>query len=162
MGVAGSGKSTLGKALAEQLDWKFLDADDFHPLENVAKMSAGIPLTDSDRTPWLDSLNRQLTSILAESHNPVLACSALKQEYRAQLMMGLNGIVVIYLKGSYELIRSRLLARESHFMKETMLQSQFEALEEPEAAVVLNVSMPVDQMLETIFTKYPSLERSLK
>jgi gluconokinase len=162
MGVSGSGKSTLGIALAQELGWVFFDADDFHSVENIAKMAAGIPLTDSDRAPWLSTLNRRLASTLTQGHHPVLACSALKEGYRAQLREDVMGIAVIYLRGSYEVIRSRLLARESHYMKENMLQSQFDALEEPEHAVVLDVLMPLDRMLDTIFTRYPTLERSLK
>ncbi len=162
MGVSGSGKSTLGKALAAELGWVFFDADDFHSVENIAKMTAGIPLTDSDRVPWLASLNLRLASMLDHGHHPVLACSALKEKYRLQLLGGIQGVAVIYLKGSYELIRSRLLAREGHFMKENMLQSQFAALEEPEEAVILEIGMPLDRMLDTIFTKYSTLKRSAR
>lgn len=120
-------------------------------------MSAGIPLTDSDRAPWLAALNHLLVSTLAADRHPVLACSALKEKYRARLLDGTVGIVTIYLKGSYENIRSRLLAREGHYMKENMLQSQFNALEEPEDALVLNISMPFHDMLDTVYRKYPSL-----
>jgi gluconokinase len=162
MGVSGSGKSTLGNALARELGWVFFDADDFHSVENIAKMSAGIPLTDSDRAPWLATLNRRLASTLAQGHHPVLACSALKEAYRTQLLENVMGLDVVYLRGSYKVIRSRLLAREGHYMKDNMLQSQFDALEEPGDAVVLDVLMPLDRMLDTIFTRYPTLERSLK
>ena len=162
MGVSGSGKSTLGRALAQKLDWVFFDADDFHSAENIAKMGAGIPLTDSDRSPWLNVLNDLLLSTLRNAHHPVLACSALKKKYRARLLEGVEGMAVIHLKGSFELVRSRLLAREGHFMKENLLQSQFNALEEPEDAVVLDVSMPLGKMLDTIFMRYPTLERSIK
>jgi len=162
MGVSGSGKSTLGSALAQELGWEFFDADDFHSPESIARMAAGIPLTDSDRAPWLEALNHLLLSTLRNTHHPVLACSALKEKYRTHLLKGVEGIAVIYLKGSYELVRSRLLAREGHYMKEKLLQSQFDTLEEPEDAVVLDVSMPLDKMLGTIFMRYPTLERSLK
>jgi gluconokinase len=162
MGVSGSGKSTLGKALAGELGWVFFDADDFHSVENIAKMSAGIPLADEDRIPWLASLNRRLASTLDQGHHPVLACSALKEKYRSQLLGGTQGVAVIYLKGSYELIRSRLLAREGHYMKENMLQSQFAVLEDPQEALVLDVGMPLDRMLDTIYTRYSTLKRSLK
>ena len=160
MGVSGSGKSTLGRAIAQELGWDFFDADDFHSVENIAKMTAGTPLTDSDRGPWLAALNRQLVSVLAANRHPVLACSALKENYRTRLLEGVKGVAVIYLNGSYELIRSRLMSRESHYMKESLLQSQFDVLEEPKEAVVLDVSMPIRKMLETIFTRYPTLERS--
>ena len=159
MGVAGSGKSTLGRALAQKLGWDFFDADDFHSAENIAKMAAGIPLSDSDRIPWLTTLNRQLVSTLDAGRHPILACSALKEKYRARLLRDAAGIVVIYLKGSYEEIRPRLLTREGHYMKENMLRSQFNTLEEPHNALVLDVSQPVSEMLKRINTKYFLLER---
>jgi gluconokinase len=162
MGVSGSGKSTLGKALAQKLGWEFFDADDFHSPENIARMAAGIPLSDSDRAPWLEALNHLLLSSLGNAHHPVLACSALKEKYRARLLEGVEGMAVIHLKGSYQLVRSRLLAREGHYMKEILLQSQFDALEEPGEAVILDVAMPLGKMLDTIFIRYPSLERSVK
>lgn len=162
MGVSGSGKSTLGKVLAQKLGWDFFDADGFHSVENIARMAAGIPLTDAEREPWLEALNHQLLTTLTAGHHPVLACSALKEKYRARLLEGMEGMAVIYLKGSYELIRSRLLAWEGHYMKENMLQSQFDTLEEPKDAVVLDVLMPLNKMLDTIITSYPTLERSLK
>jgi len=160
MGVSGSGKSTLGKALAGKLGWDFFDADDFHSMENLARMSAGLPLTDSDRAPWLAALNHQLVSVLEADRHPILACSALKEKYRIRLLDGSGGMAVIYLKGSFERIRSRLLAREGHFMKENLLQSQFETLEEPEAALVLDVSMSLHDMLDTILMEYPGVKRS--
>ncbi|MGE5464707.1 MAG: gluconokinase [Syntrophothermus sp.] len=160
MGVAGSGKSTLGKALAHILKWDFFDADDFHSVENIARMSAGIPLTDADRDPWLDILNRQLASTLEADRHPILACSALKEKYRFQLLEGIEGMTVLFLKGSYEEIRSRLLAREGHYMKENLLQSQFEALEEPGDALTLDISMPLHDMLGTILSRYPGLRGS--
>lgn len=162
MGVSGSGKSTLGRALAQELGWDFYDADDFHSAENIAKMSAGIPLTDSDRAPWLEALNQLLLSTLMDAHHPVLACSALKEKYRICLLAGVEGMAVIYLKGSYEEVRSRLMAREGHYMKENLLRSQFDALEEPNNAIILEVSMPLGKMLDTIFMRYPNLDRSAK
>ena len=162
MGVSGSGKSTLGKALAQELGWEFFDADDFHSPENIAKMSAGIPLTDLDRAPWLETLNHLLISTSMEDRHPVLACSALKENYRTRLLAGVEGMAVIHLKGSYEEVRSRLMAREGHYMKEQLLQSQFDALEEPESAIVLDVSMPLGKMLDTISMRYPNLDRSAK
>ena len=162
MGVSGSGKSTLGKALAQKLGWEFFDADDFHSVENIAKMSAGIPLTDLDRAPWLEELNQLLLSTLMDVRHPVLACSALKENYRTRLLAGVDGMVLIYLKGSYEDVRSRLMAREGHYMKENLLKSQFDTLEEPGDAVVLDVNMPPGKMLDTIFMRYPNLDRSAK
>ena len=162
MGVSGSGKSTLGKALAEKLGWNFFDADDFHSVENIAKMTAGTPLGDSDRMPWLAALNHALLSTLKEDRHPVLACSALKEKYRAQLLAGTDGIAIVYLKGSYDLIWSRMSARADHYMKSDLLQSQFAALEEPKNALVLDISLPLEDMLETIFTNYSLLKRSSK
>lgn len=157
MGVSGSGKSTLGRALARELRWDFFDADDFHSVENIAKMSAGIPLTDADRASWLAALNRRLVSSLEANRPPVMACSALKEKYRSRLLAGVDGVAVIYLKGSYEHIRSRLLGREGHYMKENLLQSQFDALEEPGDALILDISMPIRAMLDAVFTNYPVL-----
>ena len=154
MGVSGSGKTTLGKVLARKLGWDFFDADDFHPPENIIKMMVGIPLSDSDRAPWLASLHDQLYTTLQTDHHPVLACSALKEKYRARLLEGIDGIAVIYLKGSYDLILARMSAREEHYMEPEMLRSQFEALEEPESAFILDVSLPVEVMIDKITAKY--------
>lgn len=153
MGVSGSGKSTVGRALAERLGWDFFDADDFHPPENIAKMAAGIPLNDSDRTPWLAALSNQLSATLTAGRHPVLACSALKESYRKQLLEGKIGAEIIYLKGSYELLWARMSGRQGHFMKPEMLKSQFATLEEPKNALVLDVSMPLEEMLDLVFEK---------
>ena len=153
MGVAGSGKTTVGKALAARLDWDFFDADDFHPSENIVKMAAGIPLNDSDRTPWLATLSDLLISTLKAGRHPVLACSALKESYRGQLLKEKDGVEVIYLKGSYDLLLGRLAGRQGHFMKPEMLKSQFATLEEPKSALILDVSMPLEEMLDFVFEK---------
>jgi gluconokinase len=150
MGVSGSGKTTLGKALAQKLGWDFFDADGFHPPRNIAKMTTGIPLSDSDRGPWLAALHHQLLSTLSADRHPVLACSALREAYRTQLLEGPEGMAIIYLKGGYDLIWRRMSARERHYMKPQLLQSQFDILEEPKDAVVLDVEMPVKDMLDTI------------
>lgn len=162
MGVSGSGKSTLGYALAQQLGWDFFDADEFHSAVNIAKMAAGIPLRDSDRTPWLAALNERLLSSLKADRHAVLACSALKEKYRAELLAGMENIAVIHLKGSYDLISSRMSMRAGHFMKSGMLQSQFSALEEPQDALVLDVAMSLEEMLDTINKKYFISKRSSK
>ena len=154
MGVSGSGKTTLGKALAQRLGWDFFDADDFHPPANIVKMAAGIPLSDSDRAPWLAPLHEQLLSTLKAGRHPVLACSALKDKYRAQLLEGMDGIAIIYLKGSYDLIFSRMSIREGHYMKPEMLKSQFDTLEEPKDAVVLDVEMSLEEMIDTIIGRF--------
>jgi len=161
MGVAGSGKSTLGNALAQKLGWEFFDADDFHSEENIAKMKAGIPLSDPDRMPWLIALNHRLLSTLEEKLHPVLACSALTETYRRQLLAGTHDIEIIHLRGTYDLIWSRIAAREGHYMKSNMLQSQFETLEEPDDALDLDITMPLDEMLDTILAKYSLMKRSI-
>ena len=160
MGVAGSGKTTLGKTLAQKLGWDFLDADDFHSVENVAKMTVGIPLSDSDRLPWLITLNHKLLSTLADNRHPVLACSALKETYRKRLLNGVADITIIYLKGSYDLIWSRMAGRDGHYMKSNMLQSQFDTLEEPQDALVLDIAQPIEEMLDTILATYSMLKGS--
>ena len=153
MGVSGSGKSTVGKALAERLGWDFFDADDFHPQANIAKMAAGSPLNDSDRSPWLGALSDQLFASLNAGRHPVLACSALKESYRKQLMEGKARVEVIYLKGSYELLWARMSGRHGHFMKPEMLKSQFATLEEPQNALIIDISMPLGEMLAWVLEK---------
>lgn len=150
MGVSGCGKSSVGKALAEYLGWNFYDADDFHPPENVAKMVDGIPLNDLDRAPWLDSLHHLISSNLAQSQSGVLACSALKESYRQRLLAGNDGVQIVYLKGNYDLIWSRLSTRADHYMKPHMLQSQFEILEEPSNTLVVDGALSVDEILRLI------------
>ena len=150
MGVSGCGKSSVGKRLAEYLGWDFYDADDFHPPENVAKMANGTPLDDSDRAPWLASLNVLISSSLKAGKPGVLACSALKERYRQQLMSGNEDVQIVYLKGSYELIWSRMEKRTDHYMKPHMLKSQFEALEEPVDALTIDISMSLDDIMQEI------------
>ena len=156
MGVSGCGKSSVGKSLARALGWDFYDADDFHPPENVAKMANGIPLDDSDRAPWLASLNELISSSLKADHPGVLACSALKERYRRQLMNGNDGVQIVYLKGSYDLIWSRMEERADHYMKSQMLKSQFDALEEPTNALTIDISIPLDDIVQKIIRSMPS------
>ncbi|PYS80122.1 MAG: gluconate kinase, partial [Acidobacteria bacterium] len=129
MGVSGSGKTTIGRRLADELGWKFYDGDDFHPRANVEKMAHGVPLDDEDRAPWLESLRDLIRSCLVRGESAVLACSALKRSYRQYLLIDEN-VMLVYLKGDYELIEERLEGRSEHFMKPKMLDSQFDALEE--------------------------------
>jgi gluconokinase len=136
MGVAGVGKTTIGEALARALGWRFIDADDHHPPQNVAKMKAGIPLEDADRWPWLARLNK----FLKEEHDAVLACSALKESYRERLAQGISDFTVVYLYGSAELIRSRMERRSHRFMPAALLESQFAALEPPRDAIAIDVA----------------------
>lgn len=153
MGVSGSGKTRVGKSLAEYLGWDFYDADDFHPPENVSKMAAGIPLSDSDRAPWLAALHELISSSLMQDQPGVLACSALKQQYRQQLLEGNADVQIIYLKGSYELIWSRMSTRKDHYMKPHMLQSQFDVLEEPTSALIIDISLPADDIVQEILKR---------
>jgi gluconokinase len=146
MGVSGAGKSTIGAALAYELGWRFIDADDLHPPGNVAKMSAGHPLTDADRAPWLESLN----SVLRQEGNAVIACSALKQSYRDRLTAGISAPVFVFLQGEFELIGSRLAQRQHRYMPASLLRSQFEALEPPAKAIAVDVSADVPACVAAI------------
>jgi gluconokinase len=140
MGVSGSGKNTVGEPLAQRLGWKFIDGDDYHPPENVKKMAAGIALQDEDRWPWLDRLN----GILRQEKNAVVACSALKEAYRRRLLAGIPDCAIVHLRGSFELIRSRVEARKHRYMPASLLQSQFDALEPPAGAIEVDVSLDPD------------------
>ena len=150
MGVAGSGKSTVARALADELG-AILDADDFHSAANVAKMARGEALDDDlDREGWLVALRTRIDESLAQEGRTVLACSALKRVYREKLGVGSPGIALVYIKGSYELIRERLLQRTGHFMKDSMLTSQFAALEEPTEAIVVDAADGLDENVRAI------------
>jgi gluconokinase len=149
MGVSGSGKTTVGKPLAERLGYPFLDADEFHPPANVVKMAAGTPLTDADRWPWLALLNAKLN----EQKNAVLACSALKQSYRDALAKGLTDCRFVHLRGSIELIRARLRERQHRYMPASLLESQFAALEPPQDAIEIDIGQAPEACLRTIESK---------
>ena len=149
MGVAGSGKSLIGAALAKELGSRFADADAFHPAANIEKMSRGIPLTDEDRAPWLDAMHQAIARWSAAGENVVLACSALKLNYRERLIAG-QDVRIVYLKGNFDLIHSRLATRAAHFMKPEMLASQFADLEEPEGAIVVDVSRSPEEIVAEI------------
>jgi gluconokinase len=137
MGVSGAGKTTIGKLLTSVLGWEFADADDYHSAANIEKMRTGIPLTDADRAPWLESLRTLIAGWIAEGKNAVLACSALKQAYRDVLRVGPE-VCVVYLRVTPEALRQRLRARRGHFMTEALLTSQLATLEEPWDAVVID------------------------
>jgi len=149
-GVSGAGKTTVGEALAEKSGWTFLDADDYHPQASVAKMAAGIPLADEDRWPWLDRLNAELRTREARGETVVLACSALKESYRARLKDGLANALLVFLQGDFELIRARAESRRHRYMPATLLQSQFDALEPPADAVCVDAALPVPEAVDAI------------
>lgn len=150
MGVSGSGKTTVGKLLALSLKWDFIDADDFHPLSNIEKMSRGIALDDADRIPWLRQLQAAIDSWLLENKNVVLACSALKSSYRKMLCQDNQQIKIVYLKGSFGLFAARLKNRQNHYMKADLLSSQLATLEEPQNAIVVDASQSPEAIVQQI------------
>ncbi|MEH2065694.1 MAG: gluconokinase [Nostoc sp.] len=152
MGVSGSGKTTIGKLLAESLEWEFSDADAFHSPENVDKMRRGIALSETDRIPWLQDLQTAIKHWLQENQNVVLACSALKDSYRQFLLLDNIRIKLVYLKGSYELIQMRLQERSNHYMSEKLLNSQFDTLEEPLDTLCMDVAQPPQIIAQNIRT----------
>jgi gluconokinase len=154
MGVSGSGKSTIGKIVARDLGWTFVDADDFHPAENVEKMCQGIPLDDSDRIPWLDAVRQRLMQAVDHGENIVLACSALKHTYQHYLAQyAPESVHYVWLVGSEELIQGRLAKRKGHFMNPKLLHSQFETLEPPDGAFQLDIGPPPEAVASEIRKK---------
>lgn len=153
LGVSGSGKSTIAKGLSQSLNIPYYDADDFHPIANINKMSSGQPLNDKDREPWLEELAQNL-SVWAEENGAVLACSALKEKYRNLLNSNCEDkIIWVYLKGDYELIKSRMESRKDHFMASQMLKSQFEALEVPEYGIHVDISGSPEAIITSILER---------
>ena len=153
MGVSGSGKSTIADKLAERLSWKYEDGDKFHPLSNVAKMSAGQPLTDEDRWPWLQAIADEIDRVCKARERAVIACSALKRVYRDILVHGRNDVRIIFLEGTQELIAARLNLRKGHFMPPGLLASQFKTLEPPgtdENPVTVSIDASVDAIVDDI------------
>jgi gluconokinase len=149
MGVTGSGKTTVGKLLAQHLGWVFLDADDFHSSANREKMHRGIPLSDADRTPWLDAIHDELLRRNGDGENIVLACSALKQEYRDVLGANLNPKIV-YLRGSVAQLHRNLATRKNHFAGEDLVPSQLATLEEPADTTVEDISHTPEEIVDDI------------
>ena len=152
IGVAGSGKTTVGTLLAEAMHCPFLEGDSLHSKQNIDKISHGIPLTDADRAPWLAAIHNHILYWFERGQDLVVGCSALKQQYREVLAEGVP-ITWVYLKGSFELIRSRMTRRPNHFMKADMLESQFDTLEEPSKALVVDISAPLGAIVEQILSE---------
>lgn len=150
MGVAGSGKTTVGEKLAAALGWSFRDADDFHPPENVAKMSAGIPLNDHDRAPWLAAIRAHIDACLARGEGSVVTCSALKAAYRRVLVADPARVKLVHLTGDFALLAARIGSRQGHFMKPAMLHSQLAALEPPPDALSVDITPPPDDIVAHI------------
>ena len=154
-GVSGAGKTTIGKLLAEELGWHFYEGDDFHPRENIDKLRRGIPLTDEDRWPWLESLHELLRRCIADGENAVLACSALKRAYRQHLRVS-EEVKLVFLRGDYALIADQLRRRRVHFMNPALLRSQFADLEEPqpdESVLTIELGRAPQELVEEIKTK---------
>jgi len=150
MGVSGAGKTTIGQLLSTELICSFIDGDDFHPPVNIKKMSSGEALEDADRWPWLEILADKIQEHIQQEQSMVLACSALKKSYREILCVNRKLVQFIYLKGNYATILRRIHSRENHFMTKSLLQSQFATLEEPEDAIVVDISPPPLEILKSI------------
>ena len=150
MGVAGCGKTTVGLQLAATLGWTFRDADDFHPPDNVAKMSSGVPLNDRDRAQWLAAIRAYIEAALARGESAVVTCSGLKETYRAAAMPPGDRVKLVHLTGSFELILTRMNARQGHFMKPEMLESQFATLETPTSATAIDIARSPEEIVAEI------------
>jgi gluconokinase len=152
MGVAGSGKSTVGELLARRLGWQFYDGDDLHPARNREKMKRGIPLDESDRHPWLLAIRELIVHLLNANRNAIVACSALKRAYRQLLASKSEKVKFVYLKGSPAQIAERLANRHGHFFDPALLQTQFDDLEEPHCALEIDISLPPEKVTHNIIT----------
>jgi gluconokinase len=154
MGVSGSGKTTVSQSLASATNWEFYDADFFHSSGAKSKMSSGKPLTDEDRAPWLQEMQAAIDQWLNDDKNIILACSALKPNYRQILRCDDSRVKLVYLKGSYALLHERLMRRQNHFMKAELLQSQLDTLEEPneDEAIVIDISKDIPTIVQEIRT----------
>lgn len=150
MGVSGSGKSTIGHRLAEDLGWRFIEGDDFHAPANLDKMRRGVALNDHDRSPWIEVLRKMIRQVTVADQRAVIACSALKAAYRDRLTMGFPHVALVYLRGGADLIRQRLQLRTGHFMKDDLLESQFLTLEEPQTVPVVDVDLSPDLIVHRI------------
>lgn len=150
MGAAGAGKTTVGARLAQVLGWDFLDGDDLLPQASVEKLRRGTALNDSDRAPWLQRLRERVDSFLGNRQSAVVACSALREAYRARLRADAGAVRFVYLKADYPLLRARLKTRKGHFFDPSLLDSQLAILEEPEDAMTIDAALPVDEIVERI------------
>lgn len=151
MGVAGSGKTTIGREAAAALGWPYFEADDFHGAANQAKMARGTPLDDTDRAPWLTAIRAKMDEVRAAGGSAVFTCSALKEKYRQVLMGGAEaGTVLVYLQGDFATILARVGRRQGHYMKADMVRSQFEALEPPQGALAFDVQRPPAEIVQGI------------
>ncbi len=153
MGVSGSGKTTIGEELARRIGWRYEDADTFHPPSNVAKMSAGHPLSDEDRWPWLRAIAGEIDRAVAAGERIVIGCSALRRVYRDLLVHGRDDVRIVYLQGTQALIAGRLGLRKDHFMPAALLESQFKTLEPPtpdEHAVTVSIDAPAGTIVDDI------------
>ena len=152
MGVSGSGKTTIGKAVSNKFGWKYYEGDEYHPVQNIEKMKNGIALNDEDRLPWLLYLRTIIEEAVNRNENIVITCSALKEAYREVLKVN-NDVKFVYLKGSYDLIKKRMEERTNHFFKPEMLKSQFEALEEPVEAIKIDITKSTESIIKDVIDK---------
>jgi carbohydrate kinase (thermoresistant glucokinase family) len=159
MGVAGSGKTTVGRALAQRLGWSFVDADDLHPPANIERLRHNIPLEDGDREPWLRQIRHVIEESSARDARLVIACSALKERYRRKLAHGISGVRFVFLTGPPALLRERLERRADHVAGPALLESQLVDLEPPRSALTLDVSLPVDAIVDRIVVDLDQRER---
>jgi len=153
MGVTGSGKSTVGNLLAQQLGWRFFEGDDFHSPDNIQKLRRGEPLSDEDRKPWLEAIREAIRAAIDRGENAVIACSALKKSYRKVLQMG-GQVDFVYLKASMSLIEERLKNRVGHFMNPSLIQSQFATLQEPGEGLKIDAGLSPAEIVQVIRNKF--------
>ena len=158
MGVSGSGKTTVAKAVSNKFGWKYYEGDEYHPAENVEKMKNWIPLNDEDRLPWLLSLRKVVEEAISKRENIVISCSALKEAYRKILKVS-EEVKFIYLKGSYDLIRKRMEERIPHFFKPEMLKSQFDVLKEPQQAIEIDISKSSESIIGDLIDKINAVSK---
>lgn len=149
VGVTGCGKSSVGKQLAAQLGWIFLEGDDFHPPAKLEKLRRGVPLTDGDRMPWLKAIREMIRNKVNQRENAVIACSALKKSYRRMLQIS-SEVKFVYLRASIPLIAARLKKRRNHFMNPALIRSQFDTLEEPNNALWIDAGLPLGEIAKLI------------